>query len=300
VNIAIAGGTGFLGSHIARALVDGGHALTLMSRAPERAASIPWLASARRMKVDVTDAISARGALDGQDGVVQAVQFPNHPIEVPRRGLTYDRFDRQGTENMVAEAVRAGVPRFFYLSGAGADPNSDKPWYRAKGRAEEAVRSSGLSWAILRPSWAYGPGDRALNRFAAIARYSPVIPRVGVAPQRVQPVSSEDIALAVRRIFERDAAWGKTFEIGGDVMTMDDILRTMLDVIGKRRLIVPIPKRLAKLGAAPLALLPSPFMTPAGIEFMVEEGLVDTTLVREILEVHPVSLREGLSRYLAR
>jgi uncharacterized protein YbjT (DUF2867 family) len=301
LKITVAGGTGFLGRHIARALIEDGHSVTVLSRNPSRVPGLPQLAGADAARADVTEPETLSGKLDDVDGVVAAVQFPNHPIEVPRRGLTYDRFDRRGTENLVDEAQRAGVPRFCYVSGAGADPHSDKTWYRAKGRAEEAVRGGVQRWAILRPSWAYGPGDRALNRLATIARLSPVVPRLGLRAQRVQPVLADDVGLAARRIFERDEAWGRTFEIGGpEIMTMDEILRTLLEVIGRRRLIVPVPVTLAKLGTAPLALLPNPPMTPAGIEFAVQDGIVDTSELRRVLDVHPVGLREGLTRYLAR
>jgi NADH dehydrogenase len=190
------------------------------------------------------------------------------------------------------------VKRYAYIGGAGADRASSKTWYRAKGLAEEAIRSSGIDHFILRPSWAYGPEDRALNKFAAIARFSPVVPQIGVRPQRVQPVYAGDIAGAVARAFEVDEAWGRTFEIGGEVMTMNQIIHTLLDVMGKRRLVLPIPAALAKLGTAPLVLLPSPPMTPTGIEFAIQDGLVDTTPLVELLDVHPMSLREGLSRYI--
>jgi NADH dehydrogenase len=198
----------------------------------------------------------------------------------------------------LAEAKRAGVGHFVYLSGAGADPTSDKTWYRAKGLAEGAIRNSGLRWAIIRPSWAYGPGDKALNRLAKIARFSPVVPQLGTRPQRIQPVYVEDIAVSVRRVFEREA-WDQVFEIGGPtVMTMHEVMQTLFDAMGKSRSILPIPLRLAKLGTAPLAALPKPPMTPQGIEFATQDGLVDSTAVREVLGVSPVSLREGLSRYL--
>jgi uncharacterized protein YbjT (DUF2867 family) len=301
VNIVVAGGTGFLGRHISSALIAGGHDVTVLVRHPEEVTRIAELAGAKAVGGDVTDSTSLVDKLAGAEAVVAAVQFPNHPIEVPRKGLTYDRFDRQGVENLVAEARRAGVKRFFYISGARADPGSDKTWYRAKGRAEDAVRDSGLQWCILRPSWAYGPEDRALNRFALFARLSPVIPKPGAEVQRIQPVHVDDIALAVQRAFERDEAWGRVFEIGGpEVMTMDEVIRTMCEVMGKRRVILPIPAALAKLGSAPLMLLPKPPMTPQGIEFAVQDGVVDNSETERVLDVHPVPLREGLSRYLER
>lgn len=271
----------------------------MLVRSPEDVTRIAKLAGAKAVGGDVTESTSLVDKLAGSEAVVAAVQFPNHPVEVPRRGLTYDRFDRQGVENLLAEARRSGVKRFLYISGAGADPHSDKTWYRAKGRAEEAVRSSGLRWCILRPSWAYGPEDRALNKFAFFARLSPVIPKPGTAVQRIKPVYVGDIALAVQRAFERDAAWDRVFEIGGpEVMTMDDVIRTMCEVMGKRRAILPIPATLAKLATAPLTLLPKPPMTPLGIDFAVQDGLVDISDTEKVLDVHPVTLREGLSRYL--
>ncbi|MBA2272723.1 MAG: NAD(P)H-binding protein [Actinobacteria bacterium] len=300
MKIVVAGGTGFLGRAAAGSLLDSGHAVTVLTRNPDRVRTIPRLAGADARRGDVTDAPSLRGTLAGADAVVCAVQFPNHPIEVERKGLTYDRFDRLGTENLIREAQDSGVNRFFYLSGAGADPASDLVWYRAKGRAEESLRHSGLRYVILRPSWAYGPGDQAMSKFASIARLSPVLPQLGVRTQRIQPVHADDVGLAVRRSFELlEVAWDKTFEIGGpDIMTMNAVLHTLLDVMGLRRLVVPIPVVLAKLGTAPLKLLPRPPMTPQGIEFAVQDGVVDTSLLEKVLEVHPVPLRVGLERYL--
>lgn len=299
MKIVLAGGTGFLGRHIGKALLGAGHEVTVLGRTPDKVSSIPELAGANATRGDVTDLRSLIGTMEGADAVVGAVQFPNHPIEIPRKGLTYDNYDRGGTENLLAEAARAGVQRYAYLSGAGANTASDKTWYRAKGFAERAIVRSGLQYAIVRPSWAYGPEDRAINRLATIAKFSPILPRLGVKPQHIQPVSSDDIALTFQRIFERDEAWGETFEVGGpDVMTMQEVLRTLLDVLNKKRLIVPVPTPLAKLATAPLTLLPNPPMTPHGIEFAIQDGVVDTALLHKVLDVNPVALREGLSRYL--
>lgn len=293
----VAGGSGFVGRYIVRALLDAGYEVTVLSRRGETT-GIPQLAGANATSGDVTQPDSLRGTLEGADLVVGVVQFPNYPAEVPRKGLTFDRYDRQGTENLIAEAIRAGVTHYLYISGAGADPGSPVSWYRAKGRAEDAVRASGLRFTILRPSWAYGPEDKALNKFAAIARFSPIVPRIGVREQLIQPVFIKDIAAAVARIVEREV-WDRTYEIGGpDVMTMDGVIRTMLKALGKKRLVVPIPVILPKLATAPLVLLPKPPMTPGGIEFAVQDGVVDTTLLEAELDIHPVPLEEGLSTYL--
>lgn len=300
MKIVVAGGTGFVGRYIARALMEAGHSVTVLGRDPNKVSGIPQLTGANATRGDVTDPPTLTGRLEEADAVVCAVQLPNYPVEVPRKQLTFDHFDRQGTENLLAAATNAGVARFVYISGAGADARSDKTWYRAKGRAENSIRAADVSWAIVRPSWAYGPEDKALNKFVQIARFSPVVPRLGMRRQRIMPVFVEDVALAVARIFERDDAWERVYEIGGPrVLSMDEVIRTMLDVVGLRRLVVPVPKPLAKLGVAPLVLLPTPPMTPGGIEFAVQDGVVDNTEGNKVLDLQPIGLRAGLERYLS-
>lgn len=305
MRVVVAGGTGFLGRHISRALLADGHDVAVLGRDPRRVTQIPGLERTTAIYGDVTDPYSIKGALDGFDAVAVAIQFPNYPMEQPRRGLTFDRFDRQGTQHLIEEAQRARVERFFYVSGVNVDPHSDKSWYRAKGRAEEAIRASGLRYSILRPSWAYGPEDKALNKFVKIARLSPVVPVPtrfeGRRPvdQRIQPVSVDDIARASAAVFSTEDAWDRVIEIGGpEPMTMPEVVRTMLRVMGKRRLLVPVPTALMKLATGPLSTLPKPPLTPGAVDFAVQDGLADLTSLRNVLGIEPVPLREGLARYL--
>lgn len=307
MRIVVAGGTGFLGRHISKAFLGDGHEVAVVGRDPRKVDRIPQLAGARGLYGDVTDPYSLKGLFDGYDAVAVAVQFPNYPMELPRKGLTFDRYDRQGTVHLLDEAQRSNVERFFYVSGAAVHPHSTKSWYRAKGRAEEEIKASGITYSILRPSWAYGPEDKALNKFVRIARLSPVVPiptrfeGARPVPQRIQPVAVTDIARAAARIFTTDGAWRRVFEIGGpDVMTMPEVVRTMLQVMGKRRILVPVPTALMRVATAPLTLLPKPPLTPGGVDFAVQDGLVDTSELRAVLGVEPTPLRAGLSAYLGR
>ncbi|MDQ3878672.1 MAG: hypothetical protein M3290_10045, partial [Actinomycetota bacterium] len=116
--------------------------------------------------------------------------------------------------------------------------------------------------------------------------------------QVIQPVWVGDIAELVARVCDDDGAWDAVYEIGGpNVMSMNDVVRCLLRVMKLRRLIVPVPAPLAKAATAPLRVLPRPPMTPQGIDFATQDGLVDLTAVRA-LGIEPVDLETGLSRYL--
>jgi NADH dehydrogenase len=132
-----------------------------------------------------------------------------------------------------------------------------------------------------------------------MVKLSPVVPRLGVRPQRIQPLYVDDLAGAVVQAFARDDAWNETFELGGpEVMTMEEVVDTLARVLGKKRVQLPIPRSLARIGTAPFLLLPSPPMTPTGVEFAAQDGLVDMRAARRILEVDPVPFEEGLRKYL--
>jgi NADH dehydrogenase len=252
-------------------------------------------------QADVTRPESLATALASVDVLVISLAFRNSPIEAPRRGQTFEKVDAAGTETLVAAAVAAGVRRIVYMSGAGAAAHAPRHWFRAKWRAEEAVRGSGIVYTILRPSWIYGPGDHSLNRFLGMSRWLPFIPQIGNGRQLLAPVFVGDIGSLVADALATPAAEGATLEVGGpETLTMDEIIRTALRVLGRRRPILHAPVLLMKALTAPLTLLPSPPMTPAAIDFIVQSAQVDTGPLTSALPRPLVPLAEALATYLGR
>ncbi|MGZ6314670.1 MAG: complex I NDUFA9 subunit family protein [Candidatus Limnocylindrales bacterium] len=295
--VAVAGGTGFVGGAIARELVVRGHrvvVLTHRERAHDSSAKLEY------RQADVTQPESLAAALAGVDALAISLAFRNSPIEAPRRGQTFERVDADGTVALVAAAREAGVRRLVYMSGAGAAPDARRHWFRAKWRAEEAVRASEIPYTIFRPSWIYGPGDRSLNRFLGFARWLPFVPQIGHGRQLVAPVFVDDMARLVSDALETPAATGATLEVGGpETLTMDAVVREALRIQGRRRLILHAPVALMKLVTRPLTLLPSPPMTPDAIDFVVQSAQVDTAPLTAVLPRALLPLTEGLATYLA-
>jgi uncharacterized protein YbjT (DUF2867 family) len=298
--ILVAGGTGFVGSAIVRELAGRGKPVAVLSRSSEKNRDrFPGLNVELRTG-DVTQPETLGPAMTGVDTVIGCQQFPNSPIENPGRGYTFEKVDAEGTEHLVAAAKQAGVMRYVYLSGVGADPNAERHWFRAKARAESAVQDSGITYTILRPSWVYGPEDVALNRFLGMSRFLPFVPLIGDAnKQKLQPVFVDDVAKAVAESLENPAADNQVFEIGGpEVLTMKEIVATALEVSGRKRLFLPGPKPVMKLAAAVIQFVPGKPLSPDAVDFITADALADPTEIESVLGLKMMPLREALGTYL--
>ena len=301
--ILVAGGTGFIGGAVVRELARRGDKVAVLSHSADKArAAFPGLDVEVRAG-DARDASTLPAAVKGVDAIVSAMQFPNFPVEDKKKGYTFDEVDAAGNERLVAAAKDAGVKTYVYLSGAGAAKDGEYPWLRAKWRAEEAIRTSGLRYTLIRPSWVYGPGDKSLNRFAAFARTLPFVPVIGNGKQRVRPVFLDDVMRLAVESLTAPAAANQTFEIGGpDEMSMDELLRVMLDVMGKKKPMLHAPAAIPRLAGAAMALLPLPnrSLSPDAVTFITMDALANNAALQKAFpEMRLTPLREGLTSYLS-
>ena len=297
--ILVTGGTGLVGAAAVRELARRGKQVSVLSRdASSVAQRFPGLTLEARQG-DVGDSESLRAAFQGVEAVINCVQFPNSPIENKRRGWTFEQIDEQGTVRQVEAAGAAGVQRFVYVSGVGAAPDAEKHWFVSKWRAEEAVRDGGVPHVIVRPTWVYGPEDVALNRFLGFARRLPFVPSFGDGKQLMQPIFIDDLGRLLADAVERPEAQGQTFEAGGpERLAMNDVIRTALELAGRRRPILGQPAALGKLMATFLQLLPGPPLTPDAIDFITHEAVADNSALERVFAPQLTPLREGLATYL--
>ena len=208
--------------------------------------------------------------------------------------------DAGGTERLVAAAGEAGVGHVVYLSGAGAAPDAERHWFRAKWRAEEAVRGAGIGWTIIRPTWIFGPRDVSLNRFVGFARQLQLVPMTNLGRQPMAPVFIDDIGRLAADSITDPAARGAVLEIGGpETFTMREVIEHALRIAELRRPILPGPTPLIKLGAWPLRLMPRPILTPDAVDFINQPATVDSSVLLERMPRRLTPLDEGLATYLS-
>ncbi|MDT8344502.1 MAG: sugar nucleotide-binding protein, partial [Thermohalobaculum sp.] len=170
-------------------------------------------------------------------------------------------------------AAAAGVGRFVLVSAIGADAASASEYARTKAAGEAGVLAAFPDAVILRPSVVFGQEDGFFNRFAAMARISPVVPIVGGAT-RFQPVWVQDVADAAAKAAAGEAAPG-VYELGGPRRyTFRELVELTLRVTRRRRLILDLPFFIGRLQGKILSLLPNPPLTEDQVRLLSRDNVV--------------------------
>ena len=148
----------------------------------------------------------------------------------------------------------------------------------------------------------FGPGDALFGTLANLARLLPVLPLIGGGRTRLQPVYVEDVAEAVARILADPGTVGRTYELAGpEVYTLRDLVRFTLRVIGKRRLLIPVPFAVAKIQARLFELLPSPPLTTGQVDLLKADSVASGALPGfGELNILPKTVEEVVPTYIGR
>jgi NADH dehydrogenase len=291
--IAVFGGTGFIGSRLVEVLRERGEDVVAITHNRERARTKGFRFG------DMLRPETLGAAVDGVEVVVQTATFPGYPLEQPRRGWTFERFDGEGTERLVAASGAAGVKRYVYVTGVGADVPNPRSHHLAILRGEQTVRSSGMEWACLRPSAVYGPTDRRLNVLLDVARVLPVIALPGLDALH-EPVFIDDVAQALRQLCALGAPQGVFEAVGPERMTMREMFATLFRVAGVRCRVRALPEAPLRLGARLVDRLPLGISAASALTFACEDFTGDSRSLREQIEMTQTPFEEGLRTYLPR
>ena len=298
--VCVFGGTGFLGRCLVQRLASEGSTVRVAVRHADRARSALHAAGLDRVSVfgaDVRDQATVAAALAGADAVVDAVS-----AYVETGSATFEAVHEQGARTLAREAAAAGVARFVLVSGIGADAESGSPYIRARGRGELAVQEVFPGATIVRPSAMFGPGDALFGTLDHLARLLPVLPLIGGGHTRLQPVYVEDVAEAIARILADPGAAGRTYELAGPTAyTLRELFIIALRIIGKRRLLLPVPFAAAEVQARLFELLPNPPLTSGQVDLLKADNVASGTLpgLRE-LNILPKAIEVIVPTYLGR
>src|SRR6202790_5132129 len=221
--VTVFGGSGFVGRSVVRALCKRDYRIRVAVRRPELAGHLQPLGKVGQIhavQANLRYPASVEAAMRDSHAAINLVG-----ILTESGAQTFDAVQAAGA-GAVAKAAAAAGAAMVHVSAIGADENSPSRYARAKAAGEAAVLSALPSATILRPSILFGPEDQFTNRFAALARISPMLPLIGGGGTKLQPAYVGDVATAVADAVDGKTKAGAVYELGGpEVLSMGEIMK---------------------------------------------------------------------------
>jgi len=275
MRIAITGGTGFVGRHLARALAARGHQVVLIARGHDhRDASIRSSPGFVSVNADVSDESALRRALEGCDAVAHCAGINR---EIGHQ--TYRSVHVEGTRNLVEAARAAGLRKVLFVSFLRARPNCGSPYHESKWEAEEIVRRSGMDYTILRPGVMYGRGDHMLDHLSHAFYTFPFFALVGIKDRPVRPMAVNDVVRIMTAALVDVRLSRKTIAVvGPEVMLLADAVRRVSRAVGRTPIMFRMPLWLHRAFARFCELtMQIPLVSLAQVRIL-SEGVVEPAL----------------------
>jgi uncharacterized protein YbjT (DUF2867 family) len=300
--VTIYGGSGFLGRHVVRAIARTGARMRIAVRRPELAGHLQPLGGVGQIvpvQANVRFPDSLLAAAEDADAVINLVG-----ILFGTGKQTFKAVQDEGARHVAEAAKAVGARALVHVSAIGADPNSKSIYARTKAAGEAAVMETFPGAVIFRPSVVFGPEDEFFNRFAALARISPVLPLIGGGRTKFQPVFVGDVAQAMVAALEGRASESAPYELGGpQIMTMREVMERVLAYTMRSRPLAPVPFWFAKLQGTFLQWLPKPPLTVDQVRLLQTDNVVSEAAIKagrtlEGLSIDPVAVASVVPDYL--
>jgi uncharacterized protein YbjT (DUF2867 family) len=267
--VLVAGASGFVGSHLARALVEDGHVVRAMTRNPQE-----YEGAGEAVHGDVADAGSLTAALAGVDAAYYLV----HSLD----SADFEDMDADAARNFAGAARAAGVRQIVYLGGLGADGAQLSPHLRSRREVEHLLAGAGVPVTTLRAAVVVGHGGISWEMTRQLVDHLPVMLTPKWVNTRTQPVALRDVVRYLVGVLADDRAIGRVFDIGGpDVLRYIDMLSRAAHVQGKSLRKVTVPLLTPGLSSRWLSLV-------TDVDLATARNLVDSMTTEVVVHDHSI------------
>lgn len=297
--ITILGGSGFVGRHVVQRLARRGDLLKIGCRDINHAMHLLPMGNPGQIRLiptNVRDEASARQAIKGSDCVINLVG-----ILFEKNKQTFQSVHVEAAQRIARICKEEGVQNLVHLSALGAAKESSSNYAKTKAEAEEAIISKFPDAVIFRPGLIYGAEDRFFNRFAKLATMMPFLPLINGGKTKFQPVFVGDVAKAVVEAVIKDVR-SQIFELGGpSAYSFKELMQVMMEVIDRRRLLIPVPSTVAYGIGLVAQVLPEPFITIDQLRLLTSDSILTGAKPGlSTLGIEPKAIEAILPTYLHR
>jgi len=299
--ILVIGSSGFVGRHVAQALLADGYTVRCLARNPAKVQDLATL-GCEVVQGDMSDLASMQHALESVDAAYISVHtLSPQQTRTARQGFM--DVEMNGLQNIVTACRTNGVRRLIYVTFLGAAPDAPSAWIRGRWKTEQFLLKSGLDVTVIRPGQIVGVGGQGFNMMVGQAKRSAAI-IMGSGRQKFRPIALDDLVYYLVGVLNDPRAHGQWYDVGcDDILTNDHMIDMAAEILGRNHpRKIHIPRAL--LGAlAPFIERMTKF--PKGsikglLDSMKTDAIGDPTPIRTILPRPLLSYRQAVERALTK
>ncbi len=283
MKIAIAGGSGFIGSALATRLTEVGHHVTVLTRKPDQ-----YRGAGTAVKADINVASSLFPALENQDVAYYLV----HSLA----GVHFAEKDREGAHAFADAALKAELTQVIYLGGLGDELEGLSEHLRSR-REVERILMATVPTTALRAGIVIGDGSISWEILRQLVTRLPVMITPRWVETRTQPIALDDALFDLIGVLGKPEMIGQSYEIGGpEALTYRRMMLTVGRIMGHRRVIVPVPLLSPRLSSHWLRLITDVDLTTARalVDSMSNEVVVRDCQINGLLSHQPMTFEDAV------
>ncbi|MGB1086309.1 MAG: complex I NDUFA9 subunit family protein [Methylophilaceae bacterium] len=261
--ISIFGGSGFIGSQLIYELAKKKVEIRLFTRDKRYANHLRVFPTLKLIEYQTNSNLSK--FLEGTDVLINCIGILHE-----RPNNTFDKVHGLWLKKLSTLAIKLKIKRFIHLSALGASKTAPSKYLKSKFNGESYIKSicQSINWTIYRPSVVFGEEDSFVNLFKKMVIWLPIL--FVVSPKsKFQPIAVHDLVSIINASISDKKTYKKTYNLGGPKSyTFFELLKVITDSLNKKRLFIPLSKKLSYLMVCFLELSPIKLITRDNLKSM--------------------------------
>ena len=260
-NCLIFGGSGQIGRNLIRKLTKNNYRITVVTRnIHQKSYIIKTQANAGYIDIveaNIFDEIKIRNLFKEADICINLIGI----LFEKKKGNTFKNIHTIFPSLLAKLSKEYNLKHFIHLSSLGINQALDSDYAKSKLEGESNILKNFPLATILRPSVVYSVDDNFTTNFMTLLNRLPVFPLYYGGKTKFAPIHCSDLTDIIYFIISKNI-YSKVIECTGpEIISFKDLLNKLLKLIGKKRILIPLPLSLAKFSAKFFEMFPNPLLT---------------------------------------